>query len=87
MAVSDLSSVRINPTGELPTPEPVLSVVNALNENDGFQPTEVDQQTAAAGAQLVGQFLSDTDGLVRWTLSVIVMIRETGWPGKDVPLV
>lgn len=66
VGVSDLTSVRINPTGELPEPQAVLSVVNALNEQDGFQPTEVDQQIAAAGAQLVGQFLIDADGVVRW---------------------
>ncbi len=57
----------VNPTGELPAPVPVLAVIDALNQFDSFQPNETDRQDQESQTpQLVGQFLIDTDGLVRW---------------------
>jgi hypothetical protein len=41
--------------------------MEALNKKDGFEPTEIDQQIAAAhGTQMTGHFLIDRDGTVRW---------------------
>jgi hypothetical protein len=38
-----------------------------LNQRDGFEPTEVDHQIAAAhGMQLGGHFLIDREGIIRW---------------------
>jgi peroxiredoxin len=62
-----LEAVRINPSGELPEPLPILAAFDALNNLDHFQPTATDQrdQEATLG-QLKGQFLIDRDGIVRW---------------------
>ena len=63
----DLGTVRINPSGELPAALPAPEANAELNRRDGFQPTEVDEQIAAAhGTLLSGYFLLDRDGIVRW---------------------
>jgi hypothetical protein len=57
----------INPTRELPAPQHCFAAMETLNKKDGFEPNEVDQQVAAAhGTQLVGHFLIDREGIVRW---------------------
>ena len=41
-----------------------------LNRKDGYEITEIDQQMMATGnGQLVGQFLLDRDGVVRWSFT------------------
>jgi hypothetical protein len=63
----ELMSLRVNPTGELPEALPVPEAAAELNRREGFQPTEVDGQIAAAhGGQLDGFFLLDREGIVRW---------------------
>ena len=63
-----LSATRINPTGELTTPLPVLEAAAALDKVQNFQPSAVDQREHEKQAgQLKGQFLLDRDGIVRWT--------------------
>jgi hypothetical protein len=65
--MGQLLAVEINPTGELPAPQSPFAASATLNERDGFEPTEIDQQIAAAhGTQLAGHFLIDRDGTVRW---------------------
>lgn len=60
-------SVRINPTGELPEPLPVMEASPVLDRLDGFQRTETDQDEAERQfPQLAGQFLVDRDGVIRW---------------------
>ena len=63
-------SVRVNPAGDLPEPVPVLEVNDIANRLDGFEFTDTDRDDMdrqfAAGPQLAGQFLVDTDGIVRW---------------------
>ena len=60
-------AVRINPTGELPEPLPPFVADEALNRQDGFQLTQVDEQILAAnGTQLTGHFLIDREAIVRW---------------------
>ena len=67
VSMSQLHSTLINPTGELPTPQNPFDAMETLNKRDGFEPTEIDQQIAAAhGLQLVGHFLIDREGIVRW---------------------
>ena len=57
----------INPTGELPEPRNGFEANEALNRMDGFELTEVDKQIFSAhGSQLVGHFLIDRQGIVRW---------------------
>jgi hypothetical protein len=51
----------------LPAPLDPFTANDALNQRDGFAPSEVDQQIAAAhGTQLAGYFLIDRNGIIRW---------------------
>jgi peroxiredoxin len=62
------AAVRINPTGELPSPLHPMEANVALNAKDGFVLTKVDEDVFAThGAQLGGHFLIDRDGIIRWT--------------------
>ena len=41
--------------------------METLSKQDGFEPTEIDYQIAAAhGTQMTGHFLIDRDGIIRW---------------------
>jgi peroxiredoxin len=67
VTLDQLQAARINPTGELPAPLDPFAANDALNQREGFEPTEVDQQVAAAhGTQLAGYFLIDRNGIIRW---------------------
>ena len=63
-------NIRINPTGELAEPAPLMKAVEALDKVQGYHKTEVDQRDNARqmehGVQLKGQFLLDRNGVVRW---------------------
>jgi GH35 family endo-1,4-beta-xylanase len=62
-----MQAALINPTGELPAPQNPFVAMETLNKQDGFEPTETDQQIAAThGMQLAGHFLIDRTGIVRW---------------------
>lgn len=65
--VQAMQTVRINPTGELPEPLPLVDASPALDRIHGFKPTEIDEQDRQRQTpQLQGEFLVDRDGLVRW---------------------
>ncbi len=65
--VQELTAVKINPTGELPAPLPVVEAAGALDRLEGFQPTATDQADYERhGTQLCGQFLIDREGVLRW---------------------
>jgi peroxiredoxin len=67
ITLGQLQAARINPTGELPAPLDPFAANDALNQREGFEPTEADQQIAAAhGTQLAGYFLIDRNGIIRW---------------------
>ena len=63
-------NIRINPTGELAEPVPLMQAAHALDKVQGYHPTAVDQRDNARqmehGVQLKGQFLLDREGVVRW---------------------
>jgi peroxiredoxin len=62
-----VEAVRINPTGELPEPLPVMVAAETLDSLDGFQRTATDQREAESTfTQMKGQFLIDRTGVVRW---------------------
>lgn len=62
------ASTLVNPTGELAAPANPLDANTALNALDGFHLTPVDEQILAThGTQLVGHFLIDRSGIIRWT--------------------
>jgi peroxiredoxin len=64
----EFRAARINPTGELSVPLPVREASAALSRLDGFEPTPIDREDAARPSlQLLGQFLLDREGIIRWT--------------------
>lgn len=72
VGMNAVMSMRINPDGELPEPLDPMAVNEALNKKDGYEITEADQQMMATGmGQLVGQFLLDRQGVVRWTFTEV----------------
>jgi peroxiredoxin len=62
-----VEQVRINPTGELPEPLPVMEAAVELTKRDGYQLTATDAREAESTfTQMKGQFLIDRNGIVRW---------------------
>jgi hypothetical protein len=65
---ADYRTARVNPTGELPAPLPVREASAALARLDDYEPTATDREDAARPVlQVLGQFLVDREGIVRWT--------------------
>lgn len=65
--IEELLSPRINPTGEMPAPVNPFESNEVLNRIDGFEMTAADERIRERhGTQLVGLFLLDRDGIVRW---------------------
>jgi peroxiredoxin len=63
-------SMRIEMPGELPEPMNPIAAGAFLDKKDGYEITEADQQVMATGhGQLVGQFLLDREGVVRWSFT------------------
>jgi peroxiredoxin len=68
IALGDVKELRLNPTGELPEPMDPSSADEYLNAKDRFEPLpEEGERAEPAGVQLIGTFLVDRDGIVRWT--------------------
>jgi len=66
--LADFEAARINPTGEMPEPVQPMRANDLLNAMDGFEPNEIDNRIYAEhGTQLVGHFLIDAGGIVRWS--------------------
>jgi peroxiredoxin len=63
----DFKNLRVDLPGELPKPMDPLSASAYLNAKEGFEITPEDQRMQIAGAQLIGAFLIDRAGIVRWT--------------------
>jgi len=65
--MGQLLAAGINPTGELPSLQNPFAAMETLNQREGFEPTETDHQIATEhGTQLVGHFLIDREGIIRW---------------------
>ncbi len=63
----DLAKIRINPTGELPEPRPLLEVGAAMDQSDGFEAVPTDEKGPPDDiSPLVSYFLIDRAGIVRW---------------------
>ena len=59
--------MRVDLPGELPDPMDPIAATEILNKKDHYEMTEVDEQMKATGhGQLIGQFLLDREGIVRW---------------------
>jgi peroxiredoxin len=62
-----METIRINPTGELPEPLPIMQVGQVLQQLDGYAFTPTDQgDVERQWPQLKGLFMIDRDGIVRW---------------------
>ncbi len=65
--MSEFLASRINPTGELDAPVFPMEANGTINARDGFQMERADDEILAAHpTQLVGHFLVDAHGIVRW---------------------
>ena len=72
VSMTDVKAMRLNVPGEMPEPMDPFATLEYLNKKDGYEITEADRQVIATGVgQLVGQFLLDRNGIVRWTFSEV----------------
>lgn len=72
VSMADARSMHVNYPDELPGPMEPFAAADILDKKDGYEMTEVDQQMIATGhGQLVGQFLLDRQGIVRWCFTEV----------------
>jgi peroxiredoxin len=72
VSMAQASSMRVELPGELPEPMDPIAAAEILDKKDGYEFTEADQQMMATGhGQLVGQFLLDRQGIVRWSFTEV----------------
>jgi peroxiredoxin len=58
--------------GETPGPLDPFAAMEFLNKKDRYEATEADQQMMATGlGQLIGQFLLDRQGIIRWSFTEV----------------
>jgi peroxiredoxin len=73
VSMSDAKSMRVDFPDDMPEPMDPFAALEYLNKKDDYDITEADQQMMATGmGQLVGQFLLDRDGVVRWTFTEVL---------------
>lgn len=66
--MAQFMAARHNPNGVLPAPMQPMQSNAAINATEGFEMQEADNAILSThGTQLVGHFLVDGDGIVRWT--------------------
>ena len=64
--------MQIDLPGETEGPLDPVAAMEFLNRKDGYEVTAVDQQMIATGlGQLIGQFLLDRQGIIRWSFSEV----------------
>lgn len=65
--MEEMKAVKTDVKGELSEPMPFLDAANALDEKDRFEFTPSDnEEMEQQFPQMVGQFLLDRDGVIRW---------------------
>ena len=63
-------SMQIELPNELPEPMDPFTATDILNRKDGYEITADDERMMATGhGQMIGQFLIDRQGVVRWTFT------------------
>ena len=73
VGMDTVMAIRIDLPGELPEPMDAMAMDEFLNRKEGYEITEADQQMmASAKGQLVGQFLIDRGGIVRWSFTEVL---------------
>jgi peroxiredoxin len=72
VSMAQASTMRVDLPGELPEPMDPMAAAEILDKKDGYEVTGADQQMMATGhGQLVGQFLLDRQGIVRWSFTEV----------------
>jgi peroxiredoxin len=72
ISMSDAKAMRVNVPDDMPEPMDPFAALDYLNKKDDYEITEADQRMMATGVgQLVGQFLLDREGVVRWTFTEV----------------
>ncbi|OCP01833.1 MULTISPECIES: redoxin family protein [unclassified Ensifer] len=72
LGIDLVKTMRVDRPGELPRPMDPVSAGDLLSEKDGYEMSEADQQVRVPGhLQLVGHFLLDRDGVVRWSFTEV----------------
>jgi peroxiredoxin len=70
ISMSDAAAVQVDFPGELTAPMGSFEAMELFDKKDSYEVTEADQQMIATGqGQLVGQFLLDREGIVRWAFT------------------
>ena len=72
VSMAAAKDMRVDIPGELPGPMDPMAAGEFLDKKDHYEMTEADQQMMATGhGQLVGQFLLDRQGIVRWSFTEV----------------
>lgn len=72
ISMNKIMEMQIDMPGDLPHPMGVMSASDYLNETDRYEITDEDQRMIETGTgQLVGEFLLDRDGVVRWCFTEV----------------
>ena len=70
VGMDKVMGLRIHLPDELPEPMDPMAMDEFLNKKEGYEITEADQQMMASAKELlVGQFLIDRGGIVRWSFT------------------
>jgi peroxiredoxin len=73
LGMDTVMAIRVHLPGELPEPMDVMAMDEFLNKKEGYEITDADQQAMASSqGQLVGQFLIDRGGIVRWSFTEVL---------------
>ena len=72
VSMDAVMSMRIDLPGELPEPMNPMAAMEFLDKADGYEVNEDDKRMIATGeGQLVGEFLLDRDGVIRWSFTEV----------------
>jgi peroxiredoxin len=72
VGMDDAMALKVDLPGELPEPMRPNAAAEILNRKDGYEMTDAETEVSPPDrAQLVGQFLLDRDGVVRWSFTEV----------------
>ncbi|MDL2399993.1 peroxiredoxin-like family protein [Rhizobium mayense] len=72
VGMKTVKSMRVEMPDELPQPMDPMAAMEFLDKADGYDFTEDDKKMIATGeGQLIGEFLLDRDGVVRWCFTEV----------------
>ncbi|MEI9412576.1 redoxin domain-containing protein [Mesorhizobium salmacidum] len=72
VSIAAAKDMRVVMPSELPGPMDPFAASEFLDKKDNYEVTEADEQMMATGhGQLIGQFLLDRQGIVRWSFTEV----------------